>query len=282
MSAPGKIWNTTSATSPSPLFSYTPISFFPFNREGRRGTSGPCKVGVDQGGEARYRGILGERIAMSSTVRSLKKAPGFTLPDQDGAPVTLSKIESDFTVIYFYPKDDTPGCTIEAKEFSSEYRSFKRKGITVLGVSGGNVRSKEKFCDKYDLSIPLLADESFQVAKKFGSFGQKSFMGRKYQGIFRRTFILDRNKKVIKVFDSVSPKGHAQEVLEFIEGLSARASAGTKRVGKIIAKPEGKSGRKVAKSDKSKRSAKQGPSNKATSLRSRVTKAKRKAKSRPK
>lgn len=156
-----------------------------------------------------------------------KKAPLFSLSDQSGAEVALAKISSDFTVLYFYPKDDTPGCTIEAQEFTAANKEFKRRGISVYGISGGDVRSKEKFCGKYNLTIPLLADPSFSVAKKFGAFGQKSFMGRTYQGIFRQTFVLDRAKRIIKVFESVSPKGHAKEVLEYIDQV-ARGSSSAK------------------------------------------------------
>lgn len=156
---------------------------------------------------------------------SSKPAPSFSLPDQSGKPFSLREVRSPYTVIYFYPKDDTPGCTIEAKEFSQALAKFAKRHITVVGISGGDVRSKEKFCGKYKLKVPLLADVSFDVAKRFGAYGKKSFMGRSYEGILRRTYILDQSKRIIKEFESVKPAGHANEVLAFIEGISGSAKS---------------------------------------------------------
>jgi peroxiredoxin Q/BCP len=150
---------------------------------------------------------------------SVKSAPSFSLPDQNGNSFTLREVSSPYTVVYFYPKDDTPGCTIEAKEFNQALSKFHKRNITVVGISGGDVRSKEKFCGKYKLKVPLLADVSFEVAKKFGAYGKKSFMGRSYEGVLRRTYVLDKSKRIIKEFGSVKPAGHADEVLSFIEGL---------------------------------------------------------------
>ncbi|NDC36933.1 MAG: thioredoxin-dependent thiol peroxidase [Proteobacteria bacterium] len=144
------------------------------------------------------------------------KAPSFALPDQTGAQRTLKDVAAEYTVLYFYPKDDTPGCTLEAREFSQHAAAFKKLGAQIVGVSGGDARSKEKFCEKYGLRVMLLADTDFAVAKKFGVYGKKKFMGREYMGILRQTFVLDNAGKLIKQFPEVSPQGHAEEVLEFL------------------------------------------------------------------
>ena len=151
-----------------------------------------------------------------------KAAPSFTLRDQNGAEVSLASIDTDFIILYFYPKDDTPGCTIEAREFSKLQRDFAKRAATVFGVSGGDSKSKAKFCQKYALRISLLADEDFVVAKRFGAYGQKSFMGRTFKGIRRSTFVLDKRKRIVKSFMSVKALGHAQEVLTFLDSLLGR------------------------------------------------------------
>lgn len=153
------------------------------------------------------------------------KAPSFALLDQSGTQRTLKSLGADYVVLYFYPKDDTPGCTIEAREFSEHTAAFKKLGAQVIGVSGGDVRSKEKFCSKYDLDLMLLADGDFAVAKKFGVYGKKKFMGREYMGVLRQTFVLDKGGKVLHKFAEVSPQGHAEEVLKFLKsGASATAA----------------------------------------------------------
>ncbi|MCB0355043.1 MAG: thioredoxin-dependent thiol peroxidase, partial [Bdellovibrionales bacterium] len=134
-----------------------------------------------------------------------KKAPAFSLPDQNGEMLRLSAIDTEYTVLFFYPKDSTPGCTIEAKGLSDNNSQFKKLGATVVGLSGGDTTSKHKFCSKYNLKVRLVADEDFAVAKKYGVFGKKSFMGKTFDGIHRTTFVLDRNKKILKVFSKVKP-----------------------------------------------------------------------------
>ena len=146
------------------------------------------------------------------------KAPGFSLKDKDGNAYALSKIDAAWTVVYFYPKDSTPGCTIEAKEFSKLLPEYKKAGVEVIGISGGNDKTKTKFCTNEKLSVLLLSDEDFAVATAYDSYGEKMFMGRKYMGIMRNTFILDKNKKIIHIIEKVSPLGHAKEVLEWIKG----------------------------------------------------------------
>lgn len=148
-----------------------------------------------------------------------KKAPAFRLKDATGERVVLNEIDSDFTVIFFYPKDNTPGCTIEAKGFEKLKKAFQKEGATVVGISGGDEESKAKFCKKNRLSIPLVSDTDFKVSKKYGVYGTKKFMGRSFQGIHRTTFILNDRKKVIKIFPKVNPLNHPKEVLQFLRSI---------------------------------------------------------------
>jgi peroxiredoxin Q/BCP len=142
-----------------------------------------------------------------------KKVSDFTLTDKDGGEVSLKDFKGKKKVIYFYPKDDTPGCTIESKEFSDALAKFKRKKTVVIGISGGTDKTKKKFCEKYNLAHILLTDSDFSIAKQFNTYGKKKFMGREYMGIFRKTFVLSEDNKIIALFEDVSPKGHADEVL---------------------------------------------------------------------
>jgi peroxiredoxin Q/BCP len=146
-----------------------------------------------------------------------KKAPAFTLQNKDGEKVKLNEIDSDFTVLYFYPKDDTPGCTIQANEFTADVKKFEKINTKVIGISGGDEKTKTKFCKKYDLKVTLLSDTDFAVAEKYGVFGEKQFMGKKYMGISRVTYVLDANKKIIKVYPKAKTTGHSAEVYEFIK-----------------------------------------------------------------
>lgn len=152
-------------------------------------------------------------------VREGAKAPKFALRDKDGRSHGVGKAQADFTVLYFYPKDDTPGCTIEAKEFSKNLRDFKNRNAAVIGISGGDEKSKAKFCKKYKLEVPLVSDTDFAVSRAYGVYGDKKFMGRVYKGIHRKTFIVDKSGVVARVFDSVKPEGHAEEVLEALDSL---------------------------------------------------------------
>ena len=141
------------------------------------------------------------------------KAPAFSLPSDDGGTVALKDLKGKKVVLYFYPKDDTSGCTTEACEFRDSWAAVKRKGAVVLGVSPDGVKSHGKFKEKYDLPFPLLADEDHAVAEAYGAWGEKSMYGRKYFGILRTTFVIDEAGRVAKVFEKVKPKGHAAEVL---------------------------------------------------------------------
>ena len=148
-----------------------------------------------------------------------KKAPAFTLEDKDGEKVRLNGIESDYTIVYFYPKDNTPGCTTEAKEFSKDLGKFKKIGAEIIGISGGDNSTKEKFCGKHKLKVTLLSDPDFKVSDKYGVFGEKQFMGKKFKGIHRATFVLDKNKKVLKCYPKVKAAGHSKEVLDYLKSL---------------------------------------------------------------
>ena len=145
------------------------------------------------------------------------KAPDFKLKDKNSKEHQISKIKSDFFVVYFYPKDNTPGCTIEAGMFNKHLPEFKKLKTQIIGISGGDEKSKTKFCEKHDLKLLLLSDPEFIVSKKYKVYGEKSFMGRKFKGINRQTYVLDRGLKIIKTFDKVKVGEHALEVLKFIK-----------------------------------------------------------------
>ena len=143
-------------------------------------------------------------------------APNFNLPDKDGTLHSLKALKTELKIIFFYPKDNTPGCTIEAIGFNQVLSKLKRKKISVFGISGGDIKTKTKFCEKNNLSLPLLSDTDFAVSKSYDSFGEKKFMGRKYLGIYRNTFVLDRKNRVIQVFESVDPKSHIEELMKYL------------------------------------------------------------------
>jgi peroxiredoxin Q/BCP len=141
-------------------------------------------------------------------------APGFTLPSDRGEDVSLASLRGRPVVLYFYPKDDTSGCTTQACEFRDSWADVQARGAVVLGVSPDGVASHRKFRDKFSLPFPLLADEDHAVAEAYGVWGEKSMYGRKYQGVLRTTFIIDPAGRIAHVFEKVKPRGHAAEVLE--------------------------------------------------------------------
>jgi thioredoxin-dependent peroxiredoxin len=145
-----------------------------------------------------------------------EKAPDFSLPDAGGRMVKLSDFAGKRLVIYFYPKDDTPGCTVEACGFRDSLPKFGKLGVPVVGISPDDEKSHVKFMQKYRLNFTLLADQGAAVARKFGVWGRKKFMGREYEGIMRTTFVIGKGGIVEKVFESVKPEGHEKEVLAWL------------------------------------------------------------------
>lgn len=141
------------------------------------------------------------------------KAPAFSLDADSGERVALKDLKGKRVVLYFYPKDDTSGCTTEACEFRDNWKVIKASGAVVLGVSPDKVASHDKFKAKYKLPFPLLADTDHAVAEAYGAWGEKSMYGRKYHGILRSTFIIDESGLISTIFPKVKPKGHAAEVL---------------------------------------------------------------------
>jgi len=144
-------------------------------------------------------------------------APNFAAKDENGATVRLKDLRGQKVVLYFYPKDDTPGCTKEACSFRDAFADFKKRDIKVLGVSKDSEASHKKFAAKYKLPFTLLADPDHSIADAYGVYGEKKFMGRTYLGVKRVTFLIDEKGKVKKVFEKVKPEEHAREVLEAFE-----------------------------------------------------------------
>jgi len=140
--------------------------------------------------------------------------PKFELEDSDGNKVKSTDFKGKKHVIYFYPRDFTPGCTTEADEFSRDYKKFKKSGIDVLGISPDDVDSHKKFCKKMGIPYTLLADTNKEVSKKFGVWGKKKFMGREYMGIVRSTFLVNEKGKIFKAYPKVKAVGHAKQVLD--------------------------------------------------------------------
>ena len=147
------------------------------------------------------------------------KAPAFSLEDQSGKPVKLSDFKGKTVVLYFYPKDDTPGCTREACAFRDEHSALRKAGAVVLGVSPDSWVSHAKFAGKYDLPFPLLADTDHAVSEKYGAWGEKSLYGRKFMGINRSTFLIDGSGKVARVWPKVKVDGHVDQVLQAIREI---------------------------------------------------------------
>ena len=150
-----------------------------------------------------------------------KKAPDFELPDADGKSTRLSSLKGRPVVLYFYPKDDTSGCTAEAKGFTCLIDDFKRAGAEVIGVSPDSPESHRKFREKYELGVRLLADVERTAAQTYGVWVEKSMYGRKYMGVERSTFLIDGSGTVAKSWRSVRVPGHAEEVLEAVRGLKS-------------------------------------------------------------
>lgn len=145
-------------------------------------------------------------------------APAFTAPTNGGQTVSLADFAGRPVILYFYPRDDTPGCTKEACAFRDAFADFTAKGAVVLGVSADSVKAHEKFVKKFTLPFPLLADEDKRIVEAYGVWGEKSFLGRRYQGIHRVTFLIGGDGRIQKIWPKVKPVEHAAEVLAALGG----------------------------------------------------------------
>tara|TARA_B000000565_G_scaffold182195_1_gene138287 strand:+ start:17 stop:487 length:471 start_codon:yes stop_codon:yes gene_type:complete len=155
-------------------------------------------------------------------IKENTKAPDFKLPSTNKKDYSLKDSIGNYVIIYFYPKDDTPGCTTETNDFNKLLPKFKKLNCEILGISKDNLNSHEKFKNKYKIKFDLLADEEKKVLKKYKVWAKKKFMGREFLGIVRTTFLIDKKGKILKIWNNVKVNGHAQEVLETLENISKK------------------------------------------------------------
>ncbi|MFA5945735.1 MAG: thioredoxin-dependent thiol peroxidase [Patescibacteria group bacterium] len=149
-----------------------------------------------------------------STLNVGDKAPEFSLPDQNGTVHSLAQNKGKWVLLYFYPKDMTPGCTVEACELRDAWQDFAKVNAVVFGVSADSVKSHKKFEEKHSLPFPILSDEDKTVINAYGAWGKKKFMGREYEGIYRWSFLINPTGMIEKIYKDVKPKEHAREVLK--------------------------------------------------------------------
>lgn len=147
------------------------------------------------------------------------KAPSFSLPDATGTVHSLSDYQGKWVLVYFYPKDDTPGCTKEACGFRDSLKSIEEKDVVVLGVSKDSVTSHQKFAEKYHLNFPILSDTSTNTMKAYGSWGKKKFMGREFEGTLRNTYLINPQGEIVKTYENVDPVNHAEQILSDLQTL---------------------------------------------------------------
>ncbi|MEM8609406.1 MAG: peroxiredoxin [Myxococcota bacterium] len=150
-------------------------------------------------------------------IKEGKKAPAFNLESSEGGKVALKDLAGKYAVIYFYPRDNTPGCTTEANDFNKALRKFKSRDAVVLGVSKDSIASHCKFADKYELKFPLLTDPEGKMLEKYDAWGEKNMYGKKSMGIIRSTVVIGPDGKVVKHFPKVRVKGHVDAVLEALD-----------------------------------------------------------------
>ena len=150
------------------------------------------------------------------------KASNFILPSTSKTTYTLKNSLGKFVVLYFYPKDDTPGCTIETNDFNKLLPKFNKLDCEIYGVSKDNIKSHDKFREKYKIKFDLLSDEDTKIHKKYNVWGKKKFMGREFLGTIRTTFLIDKKGKILKTWENVKVKDHAKEVLETLKNLSKK------------------------------------------------------------
>jgi len=155
-------------------------------------------------------------------IKEKNLAPAFKLPSTNKKEFSLKDSLGNFVVLYFYPKDDTPGCTIETVDFNKLLPKFKKLNCEILGISKDNLKSHDKFRDKYKIKFDLLADEEIKVLKKYNVWAKKKFMGREFMGIVRTTFLIDKKGKIIKIWNNVKVKDHAKEVLETLQNITKK------------------------------------------------------------
>jgi len=148
-----------------------------------------------------------------------KRAPAFKLASSDGGDVSLSSFKGKPLIVYFYPRDDTPGCTLEAKDFQAEQKRIARLGAAVVGISRDSIESHCKFRDKYGLAFPLLSDPDHKVIEAYGAWGEKNMYGKKSMGIVRTTALIDADGKVARLWRKVKVAGHVDEVIEALQAL---------------------------------------------------------------
>lgn len=158
---------------------------------------------------------------MSTSLKPGDKAPSFTVHDQDGNKVSLEDYRGKRLILYFYPKDNTPGCTAQACNLRDNYDLLRQKGFEVLGVSVDNEKSHKKFEQNYDLPFRLAADDDRKIVEAYGVFGEKKFMGRRYMGTHRTTFVIDAEGVIEKIIDKPDTKNHARQVLEALREAPA-------------------------------------------------------------
>ena len=147
------------------------------------------------------------------------KAPNFKLPSTNKSNYQLKDSLGKYVVIYFYPKDDTPGCTIETNDFNKLLSKFKKLNCEIFGISKDDLKSHDKFREKFQVKFDLLSDEETKVLKKYKVWGKKKFMGREYMGISRSTFLIDKQGKIVKIWENVNVNDHAKEVLETLKSI---------------------------------------------------------------
>ena len=150
-------------------------------------------------------------------IKNKLKAPNFKLLSTGDKEIELNKIKSKYIVLYFYPKDDTPGCTLETKDFNKLLNKFKKEDCLIFGISKDNIKSHEKFKKKYSVKFDLLADEDKKVMKSYKVWAKKKFMGREFMGTVRSTYIIDKNKKILNSWTNVKALCHANEVYDFLK-----------------------------------------------------------------
>ena len=150
-------------------------------------------------------------------IKNKLKAPNFKLLSTGNKEIELIKLKSKYIVLYFYPKDDTPGCTLETKDFNKFLNKFKKEDCLIFGISKDDIKSHEKFKKKYSVKFDLLADEDKKVMKSYKVWAKKKFMGREFMGTVRSTYIIDKNKKILNSWTNVKALGHANEVYDFLK-----------------------------------------------------------------